>query len=676
MDNEERKTLPRGIWWAIGGLAVLFVVGSIVAFYFVRAKAKTELTAQADGLTAGVTALQNMDFAAAAAQFKIVAASSSDLQGAAGLFSLFTSGKNPFGAFIDLSKQLASLSSGLAAAENDLFAFIGTPSAGQNSNPAGGTDLAGDLGRLRDTLHAIDADSQNLSAAMTLVNTSLPGGLGLVSLQTRLHSAETFLDAFVPWLSDPAPHHILVLLQNPSELRATGGFLGSYADVTIASGTIANISVHDIAEVDTGFGAKIVPPKPLQLEVSKWRPADANWFFDFPTSASETISFFEASQLYAASGTKFDGAIAVSPKVVSDLLAITGPVAVSSTKTVFDSSNLLVQVQNIVQAGQVQLRQGSAGQTQSLALRSSASQSVGGATYPKKVLADLAQAIFTKLASSMDSTNSPQADDEKQVLFGLAAGWADQKDVMAYFKDPAFENFAENLAVAGDVYELPQNFEGDYLALASTNINGQKSDLYVSETVNWQSQINDDGTVADHLMLVRTHAGDTSPYWWYRAPNQSYLQLFVPPATTLVNETGGLSKTIPAPLNYAKSGYRVDPLVAAIESSTQPVAGFSAVAEHDESGKTVFATWDRVAAGSSSTLSFDYSHRLYLPVADGTPYQFVFEKQAGTDRQYNFEIDAPLGYVFAETGLAAWTYDSANPSGRMVVDLTLQKIGE
>ena len=48
----------------------------------------------------------------------------------------------------------------------------------------------------------------------------------------------------------------------------------------------------------------------------------------------------------------FDAAIAVSPKVVQDLLSSDGPITVSSTKTTFTADNFLVQVQKIVQAGQ------------------------------------------------------------------------------------------------------------------------------------------------------------------------------------------------------------------------------------------------------------------------------------------------------------------------------------
>jgi hypothetical protein len=672
MDDEERTTLPRSIWWAALGLMVLFVVGFIVSFYVVREKAKSEIAANTNGLTVGVASLENLDFAGAAAQFRAVAASSSDFQSVAGLFSMFLSGRNPVGAFVDLAKNFSTLSDVVQGMEDDAFGLLGKRTNG---------GIANRLEQLRDVLHGIDADVSNLSSVVSLANVPL-SGVDILSLTTRLHAAETFLDAFTPWFASSAPHHILVLLENPSELRPGGGFLGSYADVTIANGTITDVAVHDIADVDANFPSKIIPPKPLWPEISKFRPADGNWFFDFPTSASETISLFEQSVLYAASGTSsvgyshilqnmrtssdtatssgetFDGAIAITPAVVSDLLSVTGPVSVSSTlkgpATTFTSDNVVVQIQKIVQAGQALLRQSSGGEPQS-------------ATYPKQVLGNLMQAIFMKIASS--------TVDEQQALFGMAGDWIAKKDIMVYFQNPAFENFAASWGATGEVYNLPQNFEGDYLALADANVNGQKSDLYMAETLNFQSQIGADGTVEDHIILNRAHHGDASPYWWYEAPNQEYLQFFVSDDPTLANESGGLSKTIYAPVNFAKDGYATDPLIAAIESSTETLFGYPAVTTHEESGKQIFATWSRVAAGGSSTISLDYSHRLYMPVAGGTAYQFVFEKQPGANRSYDFEIDAPLGYVFAETGIAAWAYEaSTTMPGRLIVDLTLQKL--
>ena len=86
---------------------------------------------------------------------------------------------------------------------------------------------------------------------------------------------------------------------------------------------------------------------------------------------------------------------------------------------------------------------------------------------------------------------------------------------------------------------------------------------------------------------------------------------------------------------------------------------YPAVTEHQEDGKTVFATWSGVKPGASAKLSFEYTHHAFTPPAPGVVYQFVFEKQAGTDRNYSFEVDAPLGYQFAETDLPSWTYSQA-----------------
>jgi hypothetical protein len=127
-------------------------------------------------------------------------------------------------------------------------------------------------------------------------------------------------------------------------------------------------------------------------------------------------------------------------------------------------------------------------------------------------------------------------------------------------------------------------------------------------------------------------------------------------------------------VNYAKSGYSTDPLIAGIESSTQTLFSYPAVTTHEENGKMVFATWSVVKAGSSTKLSFDYAHRAFTPPAPGVEYQFIFEKQAGTNRTYSLEVDAPLGYQFAETSLPTWTYQSNDLPGRMIVDLTLEKI--
>jgi hypothetical protein len=391
-----------------------------------------------------------------------------------------------------------------------------------------------------------------------------------------------------------------------------------------------------------------VPPTPLQLEGSRWRPADGNWFFDFPTSASKTIQLFEQSDLYSAaagssSPVSFDAAVAISPQVVSDLLAMTGPITIAHPSTTFTSDNLTVQIQKIVQAGQAT-----------------------SATYPKEVLRSLALAIFQRLASS--------TPDEQQQLLSDAAQWVSDKDAMVYFKDPDIESFVQSYGAGGEVDQLPQNFNGDYFALTNADINSDKSELYMAQIVNYDATINSDGTIADHVIIDRKHNGMQSPYWWYQTTNQDYLQLFVPDGSSLDNASGGIIKSVPAPVNYARKGYSTDPLLLAIVSSTRQNFTYPKVTSHEESGKEVLAVWSRTYAGASTELTLDYSHDLFTAPAPGVQYQFVFERQSGATGDTKIEVDAPLGYVFAENDLASFTYESTSTPGRLIFDLTLQKL--
>jgi hypothetical protein len=306
-----------------------------------------------------------------------------------------------------------------------------------------------------------------------------------------------------------------------------------------------------------------------------------------------------------------------------------------------------VQIQKIVQAGQ-------------------AKTGGGNATYPKAVLAKLYPALFQQLASSTDA--------QKQQVLGLALNWISNKDLMFYFTDPAFEAFVSANGAAGDVYQLPQNFNGDYLAIANADINSDKSELYMAQDVNYVASIGSDGTLTDNLIIKRTHDGNASPYWWYQTTNQDDMQIFVPPGSTLDNESGGIAKGVPAPINYGRSGYDTDPFLLAIASTTQQNFSYPNITTHMESGKQVFGVWLRTYAGGSSTLSLNYSHNLFATPADGMQYQFIFERPSGATGDYHIEVDAPLGYVFAENGLASFIYTSTSTPGRLTFNLTLQKI--
>lgn len=509
-----------------------------------------------------------------------------------------------------------------------------------------GEALLGSIeGIQKNLITLIDIGSKITEKNPALKNFLLVNPSGYLAMQAELNRTKTFVDAVVSWLQSPEEHRLLVFLYNTSEMRPAGGFLGSYAELAIRNANLEEIEIHDVSEADRELEAKIVPPKPLQLIVKRWRAADANWFFDFADSAEKTVQLLEASNKYRTVPILFDGAIAVTPKAVGDLLALTGPITIREGGLTIDRNNFLAEIQEEVQAGHA-----------------------AGSGRPKQVLGELTPLLFEKLAGL--------GDDKKRAVSRLLFEWVEKRDLLAYFREPALQSFLEAYDGSGTVFPLPQDFVGDYLAVVNANIGGGKTDAVMKQVIVLQSQIGNDGVVSDRLTVLREHRGKRGDPSWYRVPNQSYVKVFTPPGALLQNSIGGIEKKIIAPVDYDREGYVRDPQLAAIESSAKTYFSYPAVQSFTEAGKNVFALWARTASGATSTLTLDYARRLPLPPTAGQTYQFIFEKQPGSRSAYHFEINAPVGFRFSENGLPVFEYETDDPPGRLILNLTLEKVLE
>jgi hypothetical protein len=503
-----------------------------------------------------------------------------------------------------------------------------------------GDELMSHLTRVRDDLAALDDLSSTAGANPLFAS----GAVGIssdeyVSLQLAVKRARSFLDSAIPWVATLTDRHVLILFENPSELRPGGGFVGSYADMTIRSGSITGVEIHDINDADRTFIDKIIPPTPLRRLVSRWRAADANWFFDFPSSAKKVAEFMEASSLYHDRGITFDGVLGVSANVVGDLLTFAGPVTLPGHATPITASNFLAEIQAEVQAGQAQ-----------------------GAKNPKQILAELAPALRDRLAQLTDSQQS--------TLDGFIVRWASSRDIVAYFRDAEMQKFFDAYDLSGRVFAPAQNFNGDYLAVVDANVGGGKTDLVVKEKIVFQSQITEDGTVSDHVQIARTHTAPSSAPWWYRTANEAYFMVFTPQSSQLEHESGSTA------LSYVRRsyvGYREDADLSAVESTVSTYSLYPAVDKFEEAGKTVFGLQTTTVRGKTSELSLDYTTKLFAPPSPGGTYQFVFERQRGAAGEYDLQISAPAGYRFRENGLPVFEYASNDPPGRSTFTLTFEK---
>lgn len=548
-------------------------------------------------------------------------------------FTLVTSGSKVLSGMRTVSKLSFALDSEIGR--------LGRDAIGLSLNQRGGElverleKIRSDVVKLKGASGEVAASSEKLESGFPLERSSL------FQFQVVLENLEKGLETAIAWLRSPRPRRILVLLQNSSELRPTGGFVGSVLEVTVSGGSIESVLFRDVNEIDRGSGVTVAPPRPLQGVITKWGVADANWFFNFPDSARKTIEFAEQSAAYRENKAAFDGVVAVSTNVARDLLRITGPIELSEFKLTLDERNVVEEIQR-----DVQLREEK------------------NSAQPKRLIAAATAVVVEKL-KGFD-------EQKKRLLKEQFEQWIGDRDVMVYAKDEALQRSFELYGMGGSVFELPGSFNGDYLAVVVSNVGGGKTDYAVKQSVLFQSQLQDGATASNHLVIERLHEGKSADARWYRVPNETYLRVFVPPSARISSFSGGYDKRITPRVNYRTAGYTSDALVAAIEGSAQELVGFPALSAFEEAGKRVFATWMKVAPGNASKAMFDYTHRLFLPPGPGVRYQFVFEKQPGAESEYSFEISAPAGFQWRENGLPLFEYKTSSPPARLVIGLTLE----
>lgn len=449
------------------------------------------------------------------------------------------------------------------------------------------------------------------------------------AFRAQLDKNEHSLAAFASWLEAPRKQRILIFFQNPSEIRPAGGFIGSYAQAVLFQGGLLSLEVRDIYDPDGQLDKKIIPPKQLRGVTDKWGARDANWFFDFPTSARKVTEFLEASKLYSDYGVKFAGAVAVNIAVIKDILGIIGPMELPDYEITITSENFLTEVQQEVEEG-TDKAQGE----------------------PKRILRVLAPLVFERL-EKLD-------DEQKRALAAKLGERVAGKDIMAYSAEPALQEYLIKLGVGGEVYSLPENFRGEYLAIANANVAGGKSDAFMSQKIEFVGKINREGVSQNRVVIKRSHNGENEKDWWYRATNKNYVQLLATPGAALKGVAGATAKVVrPLVADYEKEGFEVDEDLAEMEAKGTPVFG-----------KILFGRWLEVKAGGTGKLVFDYVTPKQRPEIAGS-YQFVFDKQSGVDGQLAVTLKAPPGYQWQESQSDTFEYSSDDLPARVILNLNL-----
>ena len=461
---------------------------------------------------------------------------------------------------------------------------------------------------------------------------------------SELHSADKFLGSLISVLGSETDKHFALFFQNPAEIRPGGGFIGSYGDLIFKNGQMTNLEVQDIYWPDhpLNFKSKVIPPEPLQSVTKDWGARDANWFFDFPTSARTVLGFLEKSKIYEEKNIGFEGAIALNINVLQSILEIVGPIEIEEYKLKIDKDNFLKEIQYEVEAG----RDKKPGQN------------------PKKILSVLTPIILERLKEL--------PTEGKRSLIEKLASHIKSKDIMVFAKDLDLENFFIAKNLGGAVYSLPNNFWGSYLAVVNANIAGGKSDAFIDQSVDVKIDLDTEGGIFTDLRVLRTHRGDKEKDPWWRAPNKDYIQIFTNPNSSLFSLKGNDSRVteLPTYLNY-----EVNSDLDLIEKTKVFMANYKAWSL-DAFGKKVFSTWLVTPAGKTKELNLRY----HTPgennqsFREGKSYQFIFERQSGVKSSLKVALSAPLGYIWEDTKMPIFIYENNNPESRVILNLAIKKV--
>jgi hypothetical protein len=309
-------------------------------------------------------------------------------------------------------------------------------------------------------------------------------------------------------LGGAAAQTYLVLQQDPAELRATGGFIGSVGFLTFDDGKMAPFNPVDVYAVErnatgqlygfAGASTGVPPPAPLAktFGLNSWTLRDSNWSPDFPTSAAQAEFLLKKE-----GGKDVDGVIAIDPYFIARLLTVIGPTTVPETGDIVDANNFFATTLNRVELN------------------------ANGAAH-KSFLSFAAKAIFARLLTVPPSKWLSMLD---------VLGWGcNSRSLQAHFTDAYSQELVDRYHCGGQL--VPLNSDG--LMVVDSNLGGNKDDFWLQRKYALQIELNPDGsaqhTLHIHYSGLTPHGVELTKYWGYTG----WLRIYLPPSSSLMLASG------------------------------------------------------------------------------------------------------------------------------------------
>ncbi len=366
----------------------------------------------------------------------------------------------------------------------------------------------------------------------------------------------------------PAQKTYLFLLQNNTEMRPTGGFIGTYGILKVKNGDITYFKTDNSYNLDepTQTWLNIEPPWPLTRynNVHQWFFRDSNWSPDFPTAAQKAEWFYHQEN---GPEKNIDGVIAVTPTFIQSLLTLTGDIQVNGLT--FNSENLIEILQYQVDEGY---------------LRQDMEESDR-----KEIIGVLSKNILDQV---LDLPKSKWSD-----LWQVFNQDITEKHILIYLKDA----YVQNLIIKENWGGQIRNVEHDYLAVIDANLASLKSDPGVKRIITYTLNRDSDNFIADVIIKYKNEGTIT----WKTTRYRTYTRLYVPKGSVLLKSSGSMVDC--------------------------KLSDKGSVETTEDLNKTVFGAFICIEPGEEKSLSFKYKlPNSIAEQFENDKYQLLVQKQPGT----------------------------------------------
>ena len=297
----------------------------------------------------------------------------------------------------------------------------------------------------------------------------------------------------------------LVEQVNPAELRAGGGFIGTYSLLGADHGSLKVIhsgNSYDLVEPRPRPGQPDFKPQPGPLREivpgTGWSFVDSNEFPDFASNAKAALDFVQPRI------GKIDAVISIDYIAVAKMLELTGqPLSVPGYNITVDGSNFVDQIVQLELHGDLSAH----------------------------------KAISVALAGPLMSRITSLPLDRWPTLISDLGGLATERHLQAFFSDPNLESEIDRVGWSGRLN--PQGVS-DYMMEIESNYGGGKSNYFLQR--RYAVVLSRNGGALHHRVTIDyiNHTpNDINVYFSYRAT----VRLYVPPTAK------------PGPLNLRAPAY-------------------------------------------------------------------------------------------------------------------------